>query len=162
MIKDSTRLAGYRQQFSLQTAWVPNVRLMDNGKTAKSSCWMWENDERETPVKIPLWTLDVWKWGLQTPDAIIETDAIHLKNFYGRLTPVIIPPRTPDAGFSFWKFWWGGTRFPPTWASRWGWENIRRFLVGWESTILPIWWVKTLNKTYFVLCLSWKCTLKGI
>ena len=35
MIKNSAELSGYSQHFSLQTAWVSNVRLMDNDKTMK-------------------------------------------------------------------------------------------------------------------------------
>ena len=44
-------------------------------------------------------------------------------------------------GFPFENFGGGDKIPPPTWASQWGGGNIRRYLVGWESTILPIWWL---------------------
>ena len=62
------------------------------------TCWMRENDGCETPGKVTLWTLDARKCGLETPNAIMETDARRLKNFSmdaGRLQKY--PPRTPDA-----------------------------------------------------------------
>ena len=48
----------------------------------------------------------------------------------------------------------GGTRFPPTWASRWGGKIYADFWWGGGNTILLIQWVKTLNMTYFELYLS--------
>ena len=62
-----------------------------------------ENDGRKTPGKVALWTQDAGKYGLETPDAMINTDARRLENFFmdagrlqkyppGRQTPNLSPP----------------------------------------------------------------------
>ena len=54
-------------------------------------------------------------------------------------------------GFSFWKIWWGGTRFPPHLGKLVGGEKFCRFSVGGESAILQIYMMKTLIMTYYML-----------
>ena len=63
------------------------------------SCWTRENDGRETPGKVTLWTLDARKCGLETPNAIMKTDARRLKNFSmdaGRLQKYPPGRQTPN------------------------------------------------------------------
>ena len=79
-----------------------------NKKLDSLSCRTRKNDRRETPGKDALWTLDARKCGLETPNAIMSTDARRLKKFSmdagrlqkfppGRQTPNLFPPPMVDA-----------------------------------------------------------------
>ena len=92
-----------RCQWSSKNNAIPNGGTCFIIKLYPLSCWTRENDGRETPGKVTLWTLDARKCGLETPNAIMKTDARRLKNFSmdagrlqkyppGRQTPNLFPP----------------------------------------------------------------------